>query len=77
MENYYLVEIATGDPKIAGKAVYSYNNRNDAIANFHSKMGAAMKSELYTTELLVVLDKNGMAVEREIFERVIIDNVEE
>lgn len=58
---YYLIEIAEGDAKIAGKGIYQYADRDLAIANFHSKMGVAMKSELYTREQLMVINSaNGV-----------------
>lgn len=62
---FYLIEIATGDPKVAGKAIYEYSTENDAIASFHAKMGSAMKSELYSSELLIVVDSDGILVKRE------------
>ena len=66
---YFLIEIAEGDAKIAGKGIYEYATRNEAIANFHSKMGTAMKSELYTREQLIVINSaNGVEV-AEVFER--------
>lgn len=61
---YYLIEISTGDSKISGKAIYTYTTENDAIANFHSKIGIAMKSELYNTELLMAIDENGKVLEQ-------------
>lgn len=62
---FYLIEITTGDSKIAGKAVYSYETENEAVANFHSKMGQAMKSDLFNTELCVVIDEDGKVIKRE------------
>lgn len=62
---FYLIEIATGDAKIAGRATYAYDNEKDAIANFHSKLGTAMKSDLYTTDLCMVIDENGTVLKRE------------
>ena len=59
---YYLIEIADGDDKIKGFAIYSYDNYNSAAANFHSKMGSAMKSNLYDSELLMVIADNGMVL---------------
>lgn len=73
---YYLIEIATGDSKISGKAVYEYSTENEAIATFHSKMGAAMKSSLYESELLIVVDGNGIVITREKFERTSLSNEE-
>ena len=56
---FYVVEITTGDSKIAGKAVYEYATETEAIATFHSKLGTAMKSELYDCSLVMVIDSNG------------------
>lgn len=66
---YYLFEVAQGDDKIKGKSVYDYNDLDLATANFHSKMGVAMKSELYTDELLVILDSDGYTCRAEHFVR--------
>lgn len=65
MENYFVVEIATGDAKIAGKGIYSYGTEKEAVASFHSKLGTAMKSELYTSELIMVVDAEGKVLKRE------------
>lgn len=58
---YYVIEIAEGDSKIAGKGVYEYADRKSAIAAFHSKLGVAMKSDLYTREQVIVINStNGI-----------------
>lgn len=62
---YYLIEISTGDSKIAGKAIYEYATQNEAVAMFHSKLGSAMKSALYTSELIMVIDENGAVIKSE------------
>lgn len=56
---YYVFEVATGDPKIAGKSVYEYNTLNEAVATFHSKLGTAMKSDLYDSDLVMVINSEG------------------
>lgn len=56
---YYLIEISTGDKKVAGKAVYEYQTLNEAIAAFHTNIGKAMKSELYDSDLLIVANSLG------------------
>lgn len=56
---YYVVEIADGDSKIKGKGIYEYDNLTDAKASFHKKLGVAMGSELYTEDLVMVIDSNG------------------
>lgn len=68
---YYLIEVADGDEKIKGKAIYSYETKKEAMANFHSKLGNAMKSELYTSERIAVINDT-MAIE--ISEVYIADN---
>ena len=66
---YYVIEIATGDTKIAGKGIYEFNTENEAVASFHSKLGTAMKSELYETELIMVVDSEGKLIKREKYTR--------
>lgn len=56
---FYLIEISEGDQKIEGKAIYEYATLNEAVANFHSKLGSAMKSNLYTSELVMVINSDG------------------
>lgn len=66
---YFLIEIAEGDAKIKGKGIYEYATRNEAIANFHTKMGNAMKSPLFAREQLIVINSaNGVEV-AEVFEK--------
>lgn len=56
---FYLIEVAEGDSKIAGKGMYEYATLNEAVANFHSKLGAAMKSDLYDSDLVMVINSEG------------------
>jgi len=56
---YYVIEIAEGDSKIAVKGIYTYATQREALASFHSKLGVAMKSDLYTSDLVMVIDSNG------------------
>lgn len=66
---YFLIEISEGDSKIAGKGMYEFATRDEAVANFHSKLGVAMKSELYTREQIMVVNSyNGVEV-AEVYER--------
>lgn len=69
---FYLVEISTGDSKIAGRAIYSSNTENEAVAMFHSKLGTAMKSDLYDSELVFVVDENGKMLKREKYAKPVI-----
>lgn len=63
---FYLTEIATGDAKIAGKGIYECEGVNHdfawrkAMAMFHKKMGIAMDSDLYDSELIYITDENGV-----------------
>lgn len=66
---FYLVEISQGDEKIAGKAVYQYETLEQAVASFHTKLGNAMKSELFASELVMVADANGGIHKSEKWER--------
>lgn len=56
---FYVLEVAHGDSKIEGKAVYEYATLNEAVAVFHSKLGTAMKSDLYTDSLVMVIGADG------------------
>lgn len=56
---YYVIEIATGDSKIEGKGIYEYPTLNEALAAYHSKMGIAMKSDLYKSDLIMVVNSAG------------------
>lgn len=62
---YYVIEIAEGDAKISGKGIYEYDNEKSAVASFHSKLGTAMKSDLYKSELIMVVDFDGKVIKRE------------
>lgn len=55
---FHLIEITTtaGTPS---KAIYSYNTKKEAVANFHSKLGAQMKSASCNAELVMVIDDDG------------------
>ena len=70
---YYVIEISEGDSKIKGKGIHEYNSKNEAIASFHSKMGVAMKSELYTKEQLIVIDSENCEIISEVFDRNLVE----
>lgn len=57
---YYVIEIAEGDAKIKGKAIYEYASKNEALSSFHKKLGTAMGSELYESELIMMVDDTGL-----------------
>ena len=67
---YYLTEITTYNNGTADAAgVYAYDDKDLAVANFHSKMGGAMKNANYASELLVVLSETGETIKREYWVR--------
>lgn len=66
---YYLIEISEGDSNIAGKGIYTYDTRDLAIANFHTKMGNAMKSALFSREQLMVINSANGVEKQEVWTR--------
>lgn len=56
---FYVLEVSHGDSKIEGKAVYEYGTLNEAVGSFHQKLGSAMRSDLYTDELVMVIGADG------------------
>lgn len=64
MRKYYVIEITTKADKTE-KGIYEYATENEAVANFHSKMGGAMKNKDYLAELLMVIDDNGAVLKVE------------
>lgn len=56
---YYVIEIAKGDAKIAGKGVYEYQTLDEAIGAWHAKLGIAIKSDLYASDLCMVVGNDG------------------
>ena len=60
---YYLIEITTYvDETADAKGIYSYDSETDAVANFHSKLGAAMKNSNYASELVQVISGSGKVI---------------
>lgn len=57
---YYVIEIAEGDAKIKGKAIYEYESKDKALASYHKKLGTAMDSDLYTESLVIAVDSTGL-----------------
>lgn len=66
---YYVIEIAEGDAKIKGKGIYEYEDKMLALASFHSKLGTAMKSDLYASEQIMVVDSNNGIIAMDRFEK--------
>ena len=68
---YYLVEITTymDETTPDAKGIYSYDSETDAVANFHSKMGGAMKNANYASELVQVISGSGQVIKTEYWVR--------
>ena len=66
---FYLIEIIEGDSKVAGKSIYEYETLDKAVAKFHQKLGTAMQSELYDSELVMVVNSVGGVHKSELYTR--------
>lgn len=71
---FYVIEIAEGDAKIKGKGIYEYADKDSAIATFHKKLGTAMSSDLYTSDLVMVIDENGSVWKSEKWVKPIVES---
>lgn len=65
---FYVIEIATGDAKIAGTGMYGPYDENMAIATWHGKLSTARKSPLFTSDLVVVMNADGVVTKVEKYE---------
>lgn len=65
---YYLIEITTKADKVE-KGIYAYNNRIDAVATFHQKIGGAMKNKDYLEETVMIIDAMGGVVMHEYYKK--------
>lgn len=70
---FYVIEISTGDSSIAGRAVYESETLNAATALFYQKLANAMKSDLFTSELCMVIDAQGAVYRSEKYEKTIAE----
>lgn len=67
---YYLIEVTTYvDETPDAKGIYSYDTETEAVANFHSKMGGAMKNANYASELVQVISGTGKVIKTEFWAR--------
>lgn len=57
---FRVIEVTTyNDGTATAQGMYQYEDDTQAIANFHSKMGAAMKSAKVQTEMVMVITDEG------------------
>lgn len=67
---YYVMEITNyNDGTAEAKGVYAYDTQDEAIANYHSKMGGAMKNAKYESELITVTAGNGVVIKTDFWTR--------
>lgn len=75
---FYLIEIVNyNDGTPVSKGVYEYATREEAVANYHQKMGGAMKNTTYASELLIVTSNTGAVIVSDYYVRPIsVENEE-
>jgi hypothetical protein len=67
---YHLIEITNyNDGTAEAKGMYAYATEEEAIANFHTKLGGAMKNDKYESELVVVITNTGAVIKSEYWVR--------
>lgn len=74
---YYVIEIAKGDAKIAGKGIYEYQTLEEAIGAWHAKLGTAMRSSLYESDLCMVAGDGGEVYRSEYYTKPVFPEAEE
>lgn len=67
---YFLIEISKLSTKETfEKGIYEYNTPNEAIAQFHKKLGGAMSNDTYEKELVMVINEIGGVLKTEHYEK--------
>lgn len=67
---YHVIEITKyTDGTADSKSIYTYNDKDEAVAAFYQKMGGAMKNKNYAFELVHVINDYGVVIESKYFER--------
>ena len=75
---YYFLEATTyTDGRADSKSLSTYTDELEAVGTFHQKLGGAMKTPTYATELVMVVAENGVVVATDFFERPIEPEPEE
>ncbi len=69
---YFVTEFTKTADKIE-KGIYEYDDMTLAVANFHSKMGAAMKNENYLAETLLVVNEIGEVLRSEYYAKPVVE----
>lgn len=75
---FYVTEFVEGDPKVAGISCATFTNTNmdkakaAAVASWHKRLGIAGASDLYDSDLCMVIDSaDGTIVKREKYVKVV------
>ena len=67
---YYLIEISTyTDSTPTARAIYGYDNPDEATAAFFGKMRGAIVNSSYASELCMIIDERGAVQRYEYWER--------
>lgn len=75
---FYLIEITTyEDSTPLAKGIYEYNTKNEAVANFHTKLGGAMKNANYASEQLIVVGDNNEIIESALYVKEAEDEIQD
>lgn len=57
---FYLIEVTTyNDSTPTGKAIYSYETHDEALAAFYGKMRGAIVNTDYASELCMIINEQG------------------
>lgn len=60
---FYLIELSrTTESQNTAKAIYEYSTREEAVANFHTKLGGAMKNASFVYEMVMVINDHGAVI---------------
>lgn len=78
---YKLIELTNyNDGTKPSQGIYTYDTQEEAVANFHTKLGGAMKNAIYESEMLLVIDITGAVIEHKYWVRaheIIAEEIEE
>ena len=76
--NYYVLKVEKFNDETADKkAIYTFDTKTEAIANFHSYLGASMKTENLSQCMYIVIDDNGDDYKREAYTAPVVEEEEE
>lgn len=78
MKFFVILTATFNDGTTDKKAIYEYDNENDAIANFHSNMASYMKMENVEHVLCMAINSQGGIYKNECFTNLVkVSNAED